>query len=210
MSEDKSAIKISSLKLEISKRVIFDDFSLDIKSGEKVLLNSDSGSGKSSLVKILMGFLRPDSFDIKIGGLDLDHLNIRKIRSMISYVSQDVDLKNERIEELIEEIFSYKVNSSSRFDLKNLNAKLERLGLKPDILKKSIREISGGERQRIGFLISWCLNRPIWILDEITSGLDERTKSVILEIVKEQESTIIVISHDKVWTSLDGIRIVRW
>lgn len=203
-------LNIEDLNFQIGDLVLFQDFNLSIKKNEKILLDSPSGKGKSSLVKMIMGYLKPQKGKIIINDMELNPQNIKKIRSMISYVSQDVDLRNEKIKDLIDEIFSYKVNKSIEISTSQIIEKLEELDLKQDILEKKIRDISGGERQRIGFLIAWCLNRPIWIIDEITSGLDLVLKKKILEIVKRQDSTFIIISHDDIWKELDQTRIIRW
>ena len=194
-------ISFKNINLTFDKRIIFTDYSLDIKQSEKILLVAPSGKGKSSLAKMMLGFLKPSDGEILINNRKVNEYNIKKIRENISYVSQDVDLPNEKVSELFNTIFSYNVNKHLQISSDQISELIIFFQLDLDILRKNINELSGGERQRIGLIICILLNRDIWILDEITSALDNELKQKTCEKLLDNEKTIIVISHDPQWKS---------
>jgi putative ABC transport system ATP-binding protein len=190
---------MENIHLAYDGKPLFNNFSLAIEPGEKVILNAPSGRGKSSLVKMMMGFVRPDRGEIFIDSLRLAPATRIPCRSKIGYVSQDVDLRDEVVATLIKEIFAYRVNKNCPYTPTALVQAMERFDLDPKTLEKQVNELSGGERQRLGFIICLLLDRRIWILDEVTSALDETLKRRIVEAVAAAENTVIIISHDKIW-----------
>lgn len=203
-------IEFKNIKIAFEEQVVFDAFSLKVESGDKVLLNAPSGKGKSTLMKALLGFQRIDAGEIIVGDQLLSRETLQDIRSKIAYVSQDVELGQKTCGELLREVFEYKKN-------RYLEVKEERFielgtefGLPIDFLNKSIGQLSGGERQRLGFIICILLKRPIWILDEITSGLDKMLKERIVNYVLSGEETVLITSHDDVWLEYPAVKVVKW
>lgn len=194
-------IKWTNASLKFKDKEIFKDLDLQIKKGDKVLITNRSGSGKSTLIKSAIGFIPLNSGTIEVDGLELLPENIFNIRKKIFYLDQDVTLPELPIETLIYEITTYKGNNNlniAKSEFLDLMVKLE---LNKDYLKKNIKELSGGERQRIGIIIGLLLKRPIWFLDEPTSALDKDLKNRVVELVKKENITAIVISHDDCWQS---------
>ena len=75
-------------------------------------------------------------------------------------------------------------------------------------MAKNISQLSGGERQRLALVIALLLKRPVIILDEITSSLDPNLKKkIISELLKNVDSTLLVITHDKEWQKARGVRV---
>jgi putative ABC transport system ATP-binding protein len=191
-------IKIENLNWKVEDGVIFNDFNLHIKKGEKIIFNTSSGSGKTSLLKFIGAFKKPDSGNILINDTKLNKANIHKIRPLISYVSQNIDLQDNILEEVLHEIFSYKINSH----IKNYIEKFEQLARDFALINikgKRIGTLSGGEKQRIAFIICLILNREIWLLDEITASLDYEMKEKVEEYILKSDKTILLVSHDKHW-----------
>jgi len=191
-------------------KVLFKNFNLEIKSGEKVLLSASSGSGKTTLVRFLLGFDKPDSGDIIVDDKTLNHYNLKAIREKIAYVSQDTDLPSLTTEALLEKIFSYKINhhiNNYRDDFLKLSKTFQ---LDSQVLSTQIQEFSGGERQRIGLIIALLLNRPYLLLDEITSGLDHDLKALIMNHIMNLDATVIIVSHDALWKSESSLREVTF
>lgn len=201
-------INIQDLSWSIDSKVMFDKLNLDIAKGEKILLTAPSGSGKTSLFKFMLGFRPIEAGMISINNMELNRKNLAEIRGNIAYVSQDIDLPNYKIHKIFEEIFSYKANREIKYrDM--LDFYLKDFHLNEDILNKKLEDISGGERQRLGFIICLLLNRDIWLLDEVTSSLDKEMKLKVQDYILDSSKTILIISHDKHW-DLERFREVTW
>lgn len=203
-------ISFKNIDLRFQDKVIFNDFNMDIEKGEKILLNASSGKGKSTLFKVLLGFQKVDRGHIVYNDIKLDKNNLFHFRSNIGYVSQDVDFSNQKVEDLINEIFSYKNNRHIDINKEKIISLALYFNLSSDILNKYTKHLSGGERQRLGLIICILLDRQIWLLDEITSGLDKDMKDKVVEYVLKQDKTVFIISHDKIWTEKEMIRIEEW
>ncbi len=201
-------INIESVHLNRKNKQIFSDLTLSVEKDEKVLIQGKSGIGKTTLFKIMLGFETIDKGNITVNGLDLAPDHIKTIREQIFYLSQDIDLKNDIIGQLIDEILE--ANAIEKPSDTQLTEHLEFLELNEKLLSHRVKELSGGERQRIGLLICFLLNRSVWLLDEPTSALDDSMKEKIVDHVLAQEKTIIIVSHDAVWKQSNSIRIERW
>lgn len=182
---------------------------MNIKEGEKVLLSAPSGKGKSSLFKLMLGFIRPNKGEIFLKEKKLQRSNLPYFRKYIGYVSQDVDFRNNIVWDLLVEIFSYKQNRGLEMNRGKVLAIMEYFNLSKSLLEKEVNQLSGGERQRLGLIICILLDRPLWLLDEVTSGLDKEMKEKVVDYVLKQDKTVLIISHDKIWHK-EHIRIEEW
>ncbi len=185
---------------------IFSNFSFAVNENDKILIQGKSGIGKTTFFRILLGFQNVDSGRVRVNGLEMNRENIRKIRSGIFYLSQDIDLRKEKFKDIFEEIFSFNnVKYSDR-----LEQTLSLLDLSGKIFDQNIKDLSGGERQRAGLLICFLLNRPVWLLDEPTSALDDDMKHRVADyILSREDNTVIIISHDEIWKKNNIIKIKR-
>ncbi len=200
-------IQFESVCLSLQGREILSNFDLTIRKNEKVLIQGKSGIGKSTLFKLLLGFVTIDSGSVIFNGYKIRKAHINKIREQIFYLSQDIDLREGLINDLINEIL--KANSVTCKNDKRTEL-LDVLDLNRETLEQDVRDLSGGERQRIGLLICSLLNRPVWLLDEPTSALDTDMKQKIADFILDQDKTMIIISHDSVWKNSQDIKIERW
>lgn len=201
-------IRFDRVSFERDGKQIFSNLNLEVKSDEKLLIRGKSGIGKSSLLKILLGFERIDSGRVLIGNREVSPSHIRDIRRQIFYLSQDIDLKNEIVSVMVKEIVSYHPQKDD--PLKQLKPMMQFLEMDDILLTRKTAELSGGERQRLGLLIGFLLDRPVWLLDEPTSALEEKMKKKLVHCILDLNKTMIVVSHDRVWTDNDRIRIERW
>jgi len=190
------------------QELFFQVLDFSVQKNEKTLIKGKSGIGKTTLFKILLGFEPIDKGRVSFNGLDIVKEHIKDIRQQIFYLSQDIDLKNEKVKTLLDEIWKHnllKILDNTRFPVL-----MNFLDLNEIILNQSVKELSGGERQRIGLFIGFLLDRPVWLLDEPTSSLDEKMKNKIMDYILGLEKTIIIISHDDVWEKNKTIKIERW
>ena len=179
---------------------VFNGISLEIKSGERVLIYGNSGCGKSTLMKLLIKYLDSNyNGNITIGGYDLKDLNLYTLRRNICYISQNEYLYNDSIYENI--TLGKKIKYSLFLDImKNLSideiAKNSLLGYNL-VLEDNGENISGGERKRIIIARSVLQKANIYIYDETFSEMDTMLERKILSYLFKlyKDKTFIIISH---------------
>ena len=192
-------IRLENVSYTIDGQEIIRNLNLSLKSGEKAVLAWPSGTGKTTLLKLIFGFTIPTTGSIFIDNLLLNHSNVKHFRKQISYADQVANLPKGVVQNSINEIFSFPANAHIKDYKSIINKLLLEVKLTPEILNKNTEELSGGERQRLTFILCRVLNRPIWLLDEITSGLDADNKSDIVRMVAEASQTVLISSHDTIW-----------
>lgn len=202
-----NVIEFRNISIAFDGREILKDFNLKVLRGEKILLSAPSGSGKTTLLRLILGFHKPKSGEIYVEGEKLDELSVDRIRKKIGYLSQKMSFRNLRVKEVIDEIFCYRSNREILWEDKRVEEILEYLKLDKKIMLQEMNDLSGGEKQRIGFLIALLMDRDIWIFDEITSSLDRELKELVTDYITESKKTVIMISHDKT-ESLEKFRKV--
>jgi len=203
-------IKLEKINLTLRQQSIFTNLNLHIIKNKKILLKMPSGTGKSTLLKVIMGYIPIDSGNIIIDKEVLGENNIDVLRQKFAYISQNISFTEESVEKYIELIFSFKKNKNIKLSNSNLYDLLEKFELDKNILKKSPLLLSGGEKQRIALILVLLLDRDILLLDEVTSGLDHDLKIKVIKIIKNLNKTVIISSHDNQWLDHDEFEIVRW
>ena len=203
-------IRFEDVHLTFSGKKIFSGLNLAAQENEKLLITGPSGCGKTTLFRTLLGFERINAGRIYCGDLEVSARHIRAVRDRIFYLSQDIDFRNAPVEELLEEIFSYEPNHGLLSGPEHRRSLMEMLDLDEEIRQQNLAELSGGERQRLGLLVGFLLNRPVWLLDEPTSSLDERLRKRVMHYVLEVGKTVVVISHDDIWRQNEALRVERW
>ena len=180
---------------------MFKDISIDINKGDIVGIYGKSGSGKSSLIKLIMGLMKCSSGEIFLDDQNISKKEIFLRPNLFGYLPQNIKTFNSSIRENITlSKVSIKDQSWYQEVLKTCNIdKLEKNNIN-DIIVEDGLNISGGEIQRIGLARILFNNPQIFILDEFTSALDEKSKKSIFETIlninKKYIKTIIFISHD--------------
>jgi cell division transport system ATP-binding protein len=178
------------------------DVSLQIEKGEFVFIVGDSGSGKSTMIKLLLRELTPSTGRITVNGFDLSKLRQRKIpkyRRNIGCVFQDFRLLKDR--NVYENVaFAQRVIEVPTKQIKkNVPAMLSLVGL-PEKYKSKIRQLSGGEQQRVALARALVNNPPILLADEPTGNLDPRNSWEIMKLLEEinrRGTTVLVVTHNR-------------
>lgn len=200
-------IKYENIGISFENKKVLSGFNLSVKKKQKVLMRGKSGTGKTTLLKMLLGFTKPAEGTLYFQSRAIDSKTCWEARKKIAYVVQDTDLGEGKVKNLLNDIFSYKVNKE-KLDPDKLLVFMRDLELEDDILDKNFQELSGGEKQRIGILISLLLNRDIYLLDEVTSALDINLKKKVADYFLSREDwTLLVVSHDREW-ECDWIEII--
>ncbi len=192
--------KEESGEMKDEKESVFENFSLDISSGEKVGLVGPSGAGKTTITKLLLRFVDVGKGEILIDGQNIADISQDDLRRKIAYVPQDPMLFHRTLRENIsyakpdaseEEI----IEAAKKSHAYEFISKLP-LGLDTYVGERGIK-LSGGERQRVAIARAMLKDAPIIILDEATSSLDSISERFIQEAFGElmKGRTTIVIAH---------------
>ncbi len=183
--------------------------SLKVEPGESVGLVGPSGSGKSSLIAIIAGFLDPDTGEIKINNESLKQWTLAKRRRQISLVGQQVNLFDTTVAENIRFGWPDATDDEVREAADQANA-LKFIESLPDGFDTQIgsfgNRISGGQRQRIAIARAFIKDSPILLLDEPTSALDHKSREDVLkglENLKTNRSTLIISHQPEALLSVD-------
>lgn len=194
----KELIKITQLGYRVGDNNILHDINLTLRAGEFTLITGPSGCGKSTLLKIIASLISPTSGTIAFCGDDITQLSPEKYRQQVSYCAQTPALFGDTVYDNL--IFPWQIRHQQPQPDKFLTD-LARFGLAEETLKKSIHELSGGEKQRISLIRNLQFLPQVLLLDEITSALDESNKHNVNEIihryVKEQHLGVLWVTHDQ-------------
>lgn len=197
----------------IPEKQVLKDFTLRVKEGEKLILLGASGSGKSSILKLLMGIERSQGGEISIGNRQLSTLPEESLFRSISYIQQEVFIFDGSIYENITLFQDY--------GKEELELAIEKSGLKNLILEKGLdypcgengAALSGGERQRINIARSLLRKTPILLADEITAALDKENSYLVLDSLLSLENiTEILVLHDldsRILNRVDRICVLK-
>lgn len=191
-------IEIESITLSYNQQTVLQEFSLSIENGAKVAICGTSGCGKSSILRCLLGFARPERGKIIVNGTELDGQTVWQIRKLIGYVAQEPQLGEGQVREIIERPLHYKANREIAYNINKLGGLFAEFDLKESVLSKNIASLSGGEKQRVALITALLLERQILLLDEISSALDPKSRGKVLEHIFQTDKTVVFVSHDPV------------
>jgi ABC-type multidrug transport system fused ATPase/permease subunit len=196
-------IVVSNVYHKYGDTFVLENVSLKINKGEKVAFVGQIGSGKTTIVKLIMGFQPLLMGDITIGGISINNVSNKELREKIFYIPQKPKLFNRT---LYENIIYGLDKPPSREEIIQLMDDLN-LDVK-DIFEKKMDEsvgvegnsLSGGQRQIVWLLRSIYRPSAILILDEPTSALDPENKLVMISTIKKLSigKTVIIVSHDDI------------
>lgn len=197
-------IKISNLKFSyVPEKPIINNLSFNIKQNEKIALVGSIGSGKSTIGKLLVRLIEYNEGHIYLNGVDIKHVNIDNLRTIINYIPQHPKLFNRTLYENIMYGVDKKISREEIYEM------LEEMDLKKTVsdfknmmdknVGKGGTKISGGQRQIVWLLRLVLKNSKVIILDEPTSSLDKESKKDVIKFIKKfsKDKTIILITHDK-------------
>ena len=196
-------IEIKNLKKSFGEKVILHDVNLTMGTGKCNLIIGSSGSGKTVLMKCMVGLFAPDSGQILYDGTSLTEISIeerKQLRQQIGMLFQGSALFDSMtVEQNIKFILDMFTGMRHREKVNKVNEVLDRVNLK-DANKKFPAEISGGMKKRVGIARAIVLNPKFLFCDEPNSGLDPQTSLVIDKLIKditnEFKITTVINTHD--------------
>jgi len=212
---DSRLINIENLSKRFGSLVVLDDVSMHANEGENLIVFGQSGTGKSVLLKCIIGLLKPDSGEIyyrdkNIHALSISQLN--EVRKGVGFLFQSAALYDsmtvrENLEFPLVRNFNF---TRSELDDKVMNT-LELVSL-ADAVDKMPSELSGGMRKRIGLARSIITDPELMLYDEPTTGLDPITSKEISELIlnlqKQLKMTSIVVTHDLICAQIIADRAI--
>jgi len=196
-------LAVDQLQKSFGSQKVLSGVDLTAAPGEIVVVLGRSGTGKSVLLKLIVGLQHPDSGSIRIhgqeiGGLRMDRLN--EIRKKIGFLFQQAALYDSlTVEENVEFPLSRHTTLSDAERRKRAHALLASVGMEHDLTKMPA-DISGGMQKRVGLARALALDPDILLFDEPTSGLDPITAAeigqLIVKLKRERNLTSVVVTHD--------------
>jgi phospholipid/cholesterol/gamma-HCH transport system ATP-binding protein len=199
-----TVIEIHNLKKSFGAQPVLTDISLKLFNGENLVVLGKSGSGKSVLIKCIVGLLRSDSGTINVFDKDvnkLDNKELGELRQKIGFLFQSGALYDSMtVKQNLEfPLRRIRKNLSEKEMAQKINEVLENVGL-ADVLNKMPSQLSGGMRKRISLARTIVVDPLIMLYDEPTTGLDPITSdeisTLINEVQKKYKTSSIIITHD--------------
>lgn len=201
---DKIKIKVKSLHKSFGHHKVLDGIDLEVKQDSSLVILGGSGTGKSVLIKTIIGLIKPDSGSVVIDDFETVDIPARerlKILENCGFLFQGGALFDSMTVQENITFFAEKIHAMNRKEKKDLaTEKLLSVGLSPRILTLYPSELSGGMQKRVSLARAICTNPKIIFFDEPTTGLDPIMANVINELIikvrEELGATTITITHD--------------
>ena len=193
-------IEVSHVSFRYSEHtpLVLKDVSFSIKAGEHIALVGTSGSGKSTMLRVLLGFEKPESGQIYFDGKDILQYNIRSLRRQLGVVLQTGQL-------LSGSIFENVVGSSNTLTVKDVEEALAQAGILEEVqdmpmgihtmVSDEFGSISGGQKQRILIARALVSKPKVLFFDEATSALDNKTQKIVSNSINKLNITRVTIAH---------------
>jgi phospholipid/cholesterol/gamma-HCH transport system ATP-binding protein len=215
INTDESVISIRGLYKSFNELEVLKGIDFDLFKGENVAVLGKSGSGKSVLIKIIVGLLKPDKGEVLVLGKQVNNLNrgeLDALRMRVGFSFQSSALYDSmNVYQNLAFPLTMNVKNLSKSDVQNaVYEVVEAVGLK-DKLKQMPSDLSGGQRKRIGIARTLILKPEIVLYDEPTSGLDPVTCAEIIDLINEVQqeynTSSIIITHDLTCAKNTGNRV---
>ncbi|UZD22485.1 ATP-binding cassette domain-containing protein [Algoriphagus halophytocola] len=212
---EEKVVEIRGLMKSFGDLDVLKGVDLDLYKGENLVVLGKSGSGKSVLIKIMVGLLKQDEGKLEVLGKDVANLGVRELNELrlkIGFSFQNSALYDSMtVKENMEFPLVRNIKNLTRKEKdKKIEGLLDSVGL-PQSINQMPSELSGGQKKRIGVARTLILEPEIMLYDEPTAGLDPITcmdiNNLIVQVREEYNTSSIVITHDLTCAKVTGDRM---
>ncbi len=193
-----SIIEIKNLDFSYERETVLNNVNLSVKEKDFVAVIGPNGGGKSTLLKLMLGLLKPDK-----GNIHIDGRSPREASSCIGYVPQNIHINSNFPVTVMDVVLMGTLGGHRHFsrwsadNRRNALSALERMDMAAHANRK-IGMLSGGQRQRVFIARALATQPKLLLLDEPTASIDTKGQTDLYQLLKEinQEITVLVVSHD--------------
>lgn len=189
-------ISVRKLSFRYGERQILNNISFEIRSGDKIAFVGETGSGKSTILKLLTGLLKYNEGEILLDGESLSGISLEALYRRMTYLSQEAPVFDGTVKENI--VFDRNIPDA---EVRKVLERVELLSLVDELpngidtqIGEKASSLSGGERQRLALSRIWFKDSDIVILDEATSAMDNLTEGVVMKQILDYLSDITVLA----------------
>lgn len=189
-------IILNNISFAYKRRNVLENVDLLIRKGEFASIVGPNGGGKTTLLKLILGLIKPDRGKIRIFGKSPD-----KVRQKMGYMPQYAHLDMDFPATVMDVVLMGRLKKTSLWfskkDRTEVLSAIDKVGM-ADFINTEFNELSGGQKQRILIARALCSNPAILLLDEPTANVDHQTEENLFSILQELNSkmTILLVSHD--------------
>jgi len=206
------AVELRDINVKYKEKVVFKDFNLKIQNNTITGIIGEIGSGKTTILKMLIGLIKYEGGDILIDGKSIKNVSRKQLIKHIGYVPQAPKLFNRTIYENINYGMKYtKDDIEKRIRGLGIGDFIDKLPNKLDtVVGRDGGSLSGGQRQIVYILRVLMQNKKIILMDEPTSAIDKANREMLMRLLKSIDSTLIIVSHDeKLFEIFDRIVMLK-
>ncbi len=198
-------LTIQNLNISFDAKPIVTGLSLHIADGEVLCLRGESGSGKTSVLRAVLGFTDYQG-TVTLDSQLLTPRNISTLRQQMAYVPQDFLMPCDTVSQMVQSILQLRANNSPSITHEALMTQWTHLGLSPSLYDQQARQLSGGQRQRIMLSLVGLLHKRLLLLDEPTSALDAESTRLVARYVRRlahtQQMPVLAVSHSDLFAEM--------
>ncbi|MGO1356336.1 MAG: ABC transporter ATP-binding protein [Alkalibacterium gilvum] len=191
-------LEINDVSFNVGGNTILSHLDFSVNKGEHITVTGPSGGGKSTLLKVIASMLTQTEGSIIYKGKNIQEINPIEYRKKVAYLFQNPALFDSTVKDNL--AFPSSIRDDKFDEAKSIQL-LERVSLDKSYLSKQVKELSGGEKQRIALIRNILYKPDILLLDEVTSSLDMENKNILHDIIGElndkDKITILSVSHDE-------------
>ena len=196
----KMSIQLRNVSQSYDSKVVLDEVNLNLATGKTHVLLGSSGSGKTSILKLITGLIAPDRGEILLSGKNISWFSQHQVAKQIGYVIQDGGLFPHLTAEQNITLASRIFHWSRQEKDKRLAELSDLVSLELSVLKRYPKELSGGQKQRVSLMRACFLNPSVMLLDEPLGALDPLIRSELQKELKiifnRLAKTVLLVTHD--------------
>lgn len=194
---ERSIIKLENLSFSYNSYSVLENINFELNLGEKVGLTGPNGAGKTTLLFIIMGFLKPLSGKIFILGKERKkEKDFFEVRQKLGLLFQDPDSQL-FCPTVKEDIAFGPLNlGRPRNEVKKIVKNIAQLFNIEHLLERPVYKLSEGEKRIVTLATVFAMDPVCYLLDEPSSGLDDKTREILIEFLKTHVNTCVIVSHD--------------